>query len=101
MAVHGERTVVVPPEAAAAWQRDRFFLRGGFFAIPARPPRRRPPRLVSPVEIVSGPKPSNGFRVQPRRWVVEPTNGWINHCRPSGASMTKTLVHHPNFEGAA
>lgn len=33
------------------------------------------------VEIVSGPKPASGFRVQPRRWLVERTNGWINHCR--------------------
>lgn len=33
------------------------------------------------VEMVSGPKPGHGFIVQPRRWVVERTNGWINHCR--------------------
>ena len=31
------------------------------------------------VDIVSGPKPANGFRVQPRRWAVERTNGRINH----------------------
>lgn len=33
------------------------------------------------VEVASGPKPGHGFIVQPRRWVVERTNGWINHCR--------------------
>jgi hypothetical protein len=27
------------------------------------------------VDIVSGPKPQSGFTVQPRRWVVERTNG--------------------------
>jgi transposase len=27
------------------------------------------------VDIVSGPKPGRGFIVQPRRWVVERTNG--------------------------
>jgi len=27
------------------------------------------------VEIVSGPKPGHGFIVQPRRWIVERTNG--------------------------
>jgi hypothetical protein len=27
------------------------------------------------VEVVCGPKPGHGFTVQPRRWVVERTNG--------------------------
>jgi transposase len=27
------------------------------------------------LEVVSGPKPDRGFIVQPRRWVVERTNG--------------------------
>lgn len=33
------------------------------------------------VDVVSEPKPGHGFIVQPRRWAVERTNGWINHCR--------------------
>jgi transposase len=33
------------------------------------------------LDIVSGPKPGSGFLAQPRRWVVERTNGWNNHCR--------------------
>jgi transposase len=34
------------------------------------------------IEIVGGPKASSdGFKVQPRRWIVERTNGWINHNR--------------------
>jgi transposase len=33
------------------------------------------------IDIVSGPKPASGFQVQPRRWVLDPTNGSINHYR--------------------
>ncbi len=33
------------------------------------------------VDVVCGPKPGHGFIVELRRWVVERTNGWINHCR--------------------
>lgn len=33
------------------------------------------------VDMVSGPKPGHGFIVQPRRSVVEHTNGSIYHCR--------------------
>src|SRR5665647_1457817 len=33
------------------------------------------------LDIVCGPKPAGGLVVQPRRWVVERTNGWINHHR--------------------
>jgi transposase len=44
------------------------------------------------VDIVSGPKPGRGFIVQPRRWVVERTNGWINHCRRLGRHYEVTLT---------
>ena len=37
------------------------------------------------LEIVSGPKPVGGFIVQPRRWVVERTNG---SNAPTGGSTT-------------
>ncbi len=36
---------------------------------------------VVTVDVVSGPKPGCGFIVHPRRWLVERTNGWINHPR--------------------
>ena len=36
-------------------------------------------RLV--VEIVVRPEGSKGFRVLPRRWVVERTFAWLGRCR--------------------
>ncbi|MGB0878781.1 MAG: hypothetical protein ACPGXI_17230, partial [Mycobacterium sp.] len=49
------------------------------------------------VEVVSGPKPGHGFIVQPRRWVVERTNGWINHCRRIDRHYETTLTAHEGF----
>ncbi|ULN53419.1 transposase [Mycolicibacillus parakoreensis] len=49
------------------------------------------------VDVVSGPKPVCGFRVQPRHWVVERTNGWINHCRRLDRHYEITLVAHEGF----
>ncbi|MGB3285717.1 transposase [Mycolicibacter algericus] len=49
------------------------------------------------VDIVSGPNPASGFRVQPRRWVVERTNGWINHCRRLDRHYEVTLIAHEGF----
>jgi putative transposase len=49
------------------------------------------------IDIVSGPKPAGGFRVQPRRWVVERTNGWINHCRRLDRHYEATLAAHEGF----
>ena len=49
------------------------------------------------VDIVSGPKAGSGFLVQPRRWVVERTNGWINHCRRLGRHYEITLDAHEGF----
>jgi transposase len=49
------------------------------------------------VDIVSGPKPGHGFIVQPRRWVVEPTNGWINHRRRLHRHHEITLTAHQGF----
>jgi len=46
------------------------------------------------VDIVSGPKPADGFIVQPRRRVVEPTNGWTNHCRRLDRHYQTTLAAH-------
>lgn len=41
------------------------------------------------------PKPATGFQVhQPRRWVVEPTNGSINHCRRLNRQYEVTLKAH-------
>ena len=49
------------------------------------------------IEIVSGPKPARGFKVQPRRWVVERTNGWINHNRRLDRQYETTTVAHEGF----
>ncbi len=46
------------------------------------------------LEIVSGPKPIGGFVVQPRRWVVERTNGWINRHRRLVRQYEATLTAH-------
>ena len=49
------------------------------------------------IDIVSGPKPTSGFQIQPRRWVVERTNGWINHCRRIDRHYEMTLAAHEGF----
>jgi len=49
------------------------------------------------LDIVSGPKPTDGFIVQPRRWVVERTNGWINHHRRLVRPYETTLAAHEGF----
>jgi transposase len=36
---------------------------------------------VSTARSCTGRRLGRGFIVQPRRWVVERTNGWINQCR--------------------
>ncbi len=47
--------------------------------------------------IISGAKPGHGFRGQPRRWVVERTNGWINHGRRLDRHYEVTLTAHEGF----
>lgn len=49
------------------------------------------------VDVVSGPKPGHRFIVQPRRWVVERTNDWINHCRRIDRHYETTLTAHEGF----
>ena len=49
------------------------------------------------LEIVSGPKPVGGFAIQPRRWVVERTNGWINHHRRLVRQYETTTAAHEGF----
>jgi transposase len=48
------------------------------------------------VDVVSGPKPRHRFIVQPRRWVVERTNGWINHGAASTADSCSTRFSGPS-----
>ena len=48
-------------------------------------------------EIASGPQPVGGFVVQPRRWVVERTNGWINRHRRLVRQHEATLTAHEAF----
>ncbi len=47
--------------------------------------------------LAVAPKPRNGFTVQPRRWVVEHTNGWINHCRRLDRHYEITLDAYEGF----
>ncbi len=49
------------------------------------------------LEIVSGPKPIGAFVAQPRRWVVERTNGWINRHRRLVRQYEATLTAHEAF----
>lgn len=46
------------------------------------------------VDIVSGPKPSTGYIVQPRRRVVERINGRTNHCRRLDRHYQVTVTAH-------
>jgi transposase len=46
------------------------------------------------VDTVSGPQPARGFQVQPRRWIVEHTNGWNNHYRRLDRHYEVTLLAH-------
>ncbi|KUH93860.1 hypothetical protein [Mycobacterium sp. IS-3022] len=49
------------------------------------------------VEVVSGPEPGHGFIVQPRRWVVERTNGSINHYPRTDHHYEITPTAHEDF----
>ena len=49
------------------------------------------------LDVISGPKPAGGFIVQPRRWVVERTNGWINRHRRLVRQYESTLTAHQAF----
>jgi len=45
------------------------------------------------VEIVETPKEQKGFAVQPRRWVVERTFGWLSPCRRLSLDYEKRTDH--------
>jgi transposase len=49
------------------------------------------------VDVVSGPKPGRSFFVQPRRWVIERTHGWIDHCRRLDRRDNITPEAHEGF----
>ena len=49
------------------------------------------------IDIVSGPKDQTGFKVQPRRWVVERTHAWINRNRRLVRQWETTLEAHTGF----
>ena len=55
---------------------------------------RQPPEPASASTSCPVRKPDGGFRVQPRRWVVERTNGWINDCRRLDRHYEVTLAGH-------
>jgi transposase len=55
-------------------------------------------RSTPPAHVIPGSrKPTNGFTVHPRRWVVDRTNGWINHCRRLDCHYEFTLAAHEGF----
>jgi transposase len=49
------------------------------------------------LDIISGPKPAGRFIAQPRRWVVERTNGWINPSRRLIRQYETTHAAHQAF----
>ncbi|GMA24847.1 IS5 family transposase [Luteimicrobium album] len=49
------------------------------------------------LELVSVPKPESRFVVQPRRWVVERTNGWSNRHRRLVRQYEASLAAHEAF----
>jgi transposase len=49
------------------------------------------------LEIVSSPKPASTFIVQPHRWVIERTNGWINRHRRLVRQYETTRTTHEAF----
>ena len=56
-----------------------------------------PAKTAVTIDVVSGPKPARGFIVAPRRWVIEHTNGRINHCRHLDRHYQDTLTAHQGF----
>ncbi|MGV0742552.1 hypothetical protein [Mycolicibacterium sp. XJ870] len=50
------------------------------------------------VDVVCGPKPGHGFIAPPRRWVVERTNGAINHCRRIDRHYETTPAAYEGFD---
>jgi transposase len=52
------------------------------------------------VDVMSGPTPGHGFVVQPRRWVPERTNGWINQRRRIDATTKPPSKHTKAFTSA-
>ena len=49
------------------------------------------------IDIVASSKPASGFQVQPRRWVIERTNSWINHCRRLDNHYEISLAAYEGF----
>lgn len=43
------------------------------------------------LEVVSGPKGQTGFVVQPKRWIVERTFGWLNRSRRLAKDYERTI----------
>jgi transposase len=68
---------------------------------PAPPLPMPPPTPQSPPTSRPGPNPdvdsSSSHDVQPRRWVLERTTGWINHRRRLHRQYEVTLTAHQEF----
>ena len=49
------------------------------------------------LEIVSAPKQHKGFVVQPKRWIVERTFGWLNRSRRLSKDYERTIESSTAF----
>ena len=49
------------------------------------------------LEIVCGPKGQTGFMVQPKRWIVERTFGWLNRSRRLSKDYERTIASSEAF----
>lgn len=49
------------------------------------------------LEVVRSPKPTQGFAVQPRRWVIERSFAWLTKCRRLVKDYERLLAHSAAF----
>ena len=76
--------------------RDRFLHRRHIFADAAH----RGPKLKTALEdigngtleIITRSDTAQGFKILPRRWVVERTSTWLNRCRRLAKDWEKTIA---------
>jgi len=87
---------LLPLVLGRLWWFKRHWVNGGHagadFAAQARAHR---PRLV--VEVVKRSDPAAGFKVLPRRWLVERTFGWLmRHRASTDCPAFRTFQTRPN-----
>ena len=55
------------------------------------------PRGKLHLDIVRSPKPTKGFAVQPRRWVIERSFAWLTRCRRLVKDYERLRTHSAAF----